>query len=996
MTGEDGREPSAPETAEATFRQAVEHHQAGRLPEAEQLYRRALEADPGHAVANHNLGAVAVQMDQPAAGLPHFLAALEADPTQGKYWLSYIDALIRADRLDDARQVLDLTRQQGLEGGEVEALAARLASPAVGSRTSGKPTKAGRKAAGRKSKEPAADEVNALITAFKQGHLAEAAALARAMTESYPRHWMGWKMLGVVFQQTGRNAEALAPMQKAVELAPQDAEAHNNLGIILKDLGRPQDSEKSYRRALHLDPNYALAHSNLGATLHDLGRLGEAAASYRQALKLKPDYAKAHNNLGATLHDLNRLAEAEACYRQALAIEPGYAEALSNLGNTLKDLGRLQDAEDCLRRALEIRPDFAEALTTLGIMQKDLGRMADAEASLRQAVEREPDSFDANYHLAALLYALDRLEDCCAAYRRALKLKPDDFDANCNLGLALRYLGRTDEAVATLGRALKVRPDSAIALSNLGIAYMDIGLMDQAEATLRHALQFAPNIADVHSNLGLVLMGMGRLVDAETSLRRAAELAPNAAKIRSNLGSVLNNLGRLDEAVTCYRQAMALAPDYAMAHSNLLHCLSQVAGTDARELFAEHCRFGACFETPLMARWRPFARPRDATRALRIGIVSGDLRDHAIAYFIEPILASLSRYPTLSLHAYANHVGEDPVTQRLRTHFRQWASVVGMTDDDAAQRIRADGIDVLIDLSGHTAKNRLLVFARKPAPLQATWMGFPGTTGLHSVDYFLSDRLFLPPGQFDDQFTEKIVRLPAGAPFLPSDNAPPVNALPALGCGHVTFGSFNRLSKLRPQVIALWSQLLRSLPKSRLLLGGMHEGDEYQVLIDWFAREGIARDRLDFHRRCGMDDYLRLHHQVDICLDTFPYNGGTTTLHALWMGVPTVSLAGGIAASQSGAAILGHAGLGDFVAHGTADYLDKGLSWASRPADLAAIRASTRDRLSASAMGQPSLIAAALERAFRIMWRRWCAGLPAESFEVEAKDIAVAQPEAGR
>jgi protein O-GlcNAc transferase len=288
----------------------------------------------------------------------------------------------------------------------------------------------------------------------------------------------------------------------------------------------------------------------------------------------------------------------------------------------------------------------------------------------------------------------------------------------------------------------------------------------------------------------------------------------------------------------------------------------------------------------------------------------------------------------------------------------------------------------LIDLSGHTAKHRLLTFARKPAPVQASWIGYPGTTGLHAMDYYLSDRFMFPDVGFDSQLTEKIVKLPASVPFLPSKDAPPVNALPALSNGYMTFGSFNRSNKISRPVIALWAQLLRALPDSRMLLGAMSQDGQYQTLIDWFAQEGIVRERLDFHARSSMERYLGLHHQIDICLDTFPYNGGTTTFHALWMGVPTLTLAGQTIASRSGASILGHVNLEAFTAHDVADFKKKGLYWADHPGELSIIRTGLRERFTKSASGQPAVIAAGLERALRIMWQRWCAGLPAASFEV--------------
>jgi predicted O-linked N-acetylglucosamine transferase (SPINDLY family) len=337
---------------------------------------------------------------------------------------------------------------------------------------------------------------------------------------------------------------------------------------------------------------------------------------------------------------------------------------------------------------------------------------------------------------------------------------------------------------------------------------------------------------------------------------------------------------------------------------------------------------------------------------------------------------------TLSLHAYYNHTVEDVATKRLRGYFSQWHAIAHLSDAALAQKIADDGIDILIDLSGHTGSNRLLCFARKPAPVQASWIGYPGTTGLRAMDYYLADRYFLPPGVFDSQFTEKLVYLPASVPFLPDETAPPVNALPALSNGFVTFGSFNRISKLSRSAIALWSRLLRALPDARMLLGGMPPEGGYDSLIGWFVQEGIARERLRFYSRCSTADYLALHHQVDMCLDTFPYTGGTTTNHALWMGVPTLTLAGRTVPGRQGAALLGQVGLEAFVATDAADFQDKGLHWAGDLAALADVRAGLRARIEQSPIRHPDVIAAGLERAFRIMWQHWCARQAPESMDV--------------
>ena len=664
---------------------------------------------------------------------------------------------------------------------------------------------------------PGQHEIDVLVSLFNQKRYIEAEPLARSMTESFQHYGVGWKVLGVVFQRTGRSAHALAPMQKAAALLPSDAEAHSNLGVALKDLGQLDAAVASYRRALEIKPDLAEAHNNLGAALKDLEQLDAAVASYRRALEIKPDFAEAHSNLGAALKDVGQLDSAVATYRRALEIKPDFAEAHSNLGNALQDLVQLDAAVASYRRALEIKPDLAEA--------------------------------------------------------------------------------------------------------------------------------------------------------------------------HYNLGNALQDLVQLDAAVASYRRALEIKPDFDKAHSNLLFCLSHDATVDAETLFAEHCRFGGQFEVPLRAGWPQHTNSRNPERRLQVGFVSGDLRNHSVASFIEPVLAHLSGHPQLSLHAYSNHAIEDAVTQRLRGYLTHWHPIVGLSDVALAQKVREDGIDILIDLSGHTAKNRLLTFARKPAPIQITWIGYPNTTGLQAMDYVLKDRFNAPYGAYERYYVEKLARLPSSGTFLPAKDAPPVNDLPALSNGSVTFGSFNRSSKLGDGVIALWSQVLRAVPGSRLLVGSVGEGSLRANLMERFARCGVAADRLMFQPRMVMSAYLALHHQVDFILDTFPYTGGTTTSHALWMGVPVLTMTGPSSMQCQCAGMLRRVGLTDWVAGDAEDFVRRAVGWAGRLDELAGLRAGMRDRLLSSPLRQPATVARGLEAALRVMWRRWCEGLAAECFEVTLEDL---------
>ncbi|MGE3865270.1 MAG: glycosyltransferase, partial [Burkholderiaceae bacterium] len=365
-------------------------------------------------------------------------------------------------------------------------------------------------------------------------------------------------------------------------------------------------------------------------------------------------------------------------------------------------------------------------------------------------------------------------------------------------------------------------------------------------------------------------------------------------------------------------------------------------------------------------------------RRLRVGFVSGDLRSHAVARFIEPVWRELSPQQ-VELFAYMNFPGEDAVSERLRGLVSTWRNVAGVNDDALFKQIRDDGIDILFDLSGHTGYNRLPLFARKPAPVQVSWIGYPGSTGLTAIDYRLVDEVVAPPGRFDRAYSERLAYLPAASVFGRPEALPEPTPLPALARGRFTFGSFNRANKIGDQVIELWSRVLGSVPGSQLLIGGLAGEPACAAMRERFARHGIGAERLLLRQRMDIDAYLRLHADVDLLLDTFPFAGGTTVNFALWMGVPIVTLLGAAPPQRIGATRMAAAGLNEFIAETPQAYHDIAVDWSRRLDELAALRAELRPRVEAASRTMPEQMARALETRMRQMWRRWCAGQPVET-----------------
>jgi len=495
-------------TIEQALQRAVEAHKAGKLKDAEALYRAILQAQPKHPDANHNLGVLAVSSNKSDLALPLFKTALEANPSQGQFWLSYIDTLIKEKQFDTARNLLEQGKKAGLAGEKVDALEAHLAtSLLVQNPESPLPTKKNptftqqrKKVSSKKEKKknsssdqknlnqaqsPSQAEVNALLENYQKGLYDLAENLAKTISQKYPNHQFCWKVLGAVFKQTGRLQDSLIANQKAVEISPNDAEAQSNLGVTLKELGRLEDAETSYKKAIAIKPDYAEAHSNLGITLKELGRLEDAETSYNKAIAIKPDYAEAHYNLGNTLKELGRLEDAEISYNKAIAIKPDYAEAHSNLGITLKELGRLEDAEISYNKAIAIKPDYAEAHYNLGNTLKELGRLEDAETSYNKAIAIKPDFAEAHSNLGVTLKELGRLEDAETSYKKAIAIKPDYAEAHSNLGITLQELGRLEDALTAVIKSIKIESTLvAKALFVQIIKKIDVKIWNQSLADL--------------------------------------------------------------------------------------------------------------------------------------------------------------------------------------------------------------------------------------------------------------------------------------------------------------------------------------------------------------------------------------------------------------------------------------------------------------------------------------------------------------------------------
>lgn len=633
--------------------------------------------------------------------------------------------------------------------------------------------------------------------------------------------------------------------------------------------------------------------------------------------------------------------------------------------------GQTARAEQSFREALKADPRHADSLFMLGTLHARRGDHAEAARLIGGAIAVKPDYPDYHYNLAKVMELAGQYGRAEQAYLQALRLDGRHYDALLNLSHLMLFKPDFEAAARFAVAALAIRPESVGALNNLGLASMGGRHFEQAEKAFTRALGLDPRSADTLVNLAVLYKRQERYEESIARLREAVAISPSLPAAYNNLGSVLKFEGRLREALAYSRKALEIAPD-AGAHSNLLFNLSYHPEATPEEIFREHQDWARKYAQGLDGAYSFADVDRGPERVLRVGYVSADFKNHAMAYFLRPLIGNHDP-ARVAVHCYSAVTTPDETTAWFRERPVAWRDIAGLTEQQVADTIHADRIDILIDLAGHTAGNRLLVFARRPAPVQMSYLGYLGSTGLASIDYRITDAISDPPGETERFHTETLARLPRSMwCYSPPDDAPDVAPLPCLGKGHVTFASFNNSAKVSPEVVAAWARILNAVPGARLLMTTKGEGSVHEYFRAEFGRHGIGPDRLELRRRMPLRTYLELHGEVDIALDPFPYTGGATTCHALWMGVPVLTLPGSRPYSRSAASILDGLGLADWIAGSVDDYVAKACAKAVEVEALRDLRAGLRTRMQASPVMDGKGFAASMEQLYREAWRQYC------------------------
>lgn len=764
---------------------------------------------------------------------------------------------------------------------------------------------------------------------------------------------------GICLQMQNMMRQAVESFTEAIRLDPQNACALTHCGILYKDEGHLLEAAESYQKALKADPSYkpaaeclAVVLTDIGTSLKLAGNTEEGIQKYCEALKVDSHYAPAYYNLGVVYSEMMQYDMALSCYEKAALQRPMYAEAYCNMGVIYKNRGDLETAIACYERCLTVSPNFEIAKNNMAIALTDLGTKVKLEGDINQGVTYYKKALYYNWHYADAMY---------------------------NLGVAYGEMLKFDMAVVFYELALHFNPHCAEACNNLGVIYKDMDNLDKAVECYQMALSIKPNFSQSLNNLGVVYTVQGKIDAAASMIERAIAANSSYAEAYNNLGVLYRDAGNIVLAIEAYERCLQIDPDSRNAGQNRLLAMNYINEGSDNKLFEAHREWGMRF-MKLYPQYTSWDNPKDLERPLVIGYVSPDYFTHSVSYFIEAPLY-FHDYSNYKVVVYSGVVKADAKTLKFKDRVLKkggiWKDIYGIDEKKVAAMVREDKVDILVELTGHTANNKLGMMACRPAPIQATWIGYPNTTGLPTIDYRITDAL-ADPLDTKQKHVEELVRLPdCFLCYAPSPEAGPVCPTPALSNGFITFGSFNNLAKITPKVLEVWAKILCAVPNSRLV-----------VKCKPFCCDSIRQRFLSMLEHLGLEplrvdllplillnhDHMQAYSLMDISLDTFPYAGTTTTCESLYMGVPCITMAGSVHAHNVGVSLLKNVGLERLVAKTEDEYIQLALQLASDVSVLSDLRMTLRELMAKSPVCNGAKFTQGLESTYRSMWRRYCHG----------------------
>jgi protein O-GlcNAc transferase len=701
-----------------------------------------------------------------------------------------------------------------------------------------------------------------------------------------------------------------------------------------------------------------------------VGNFDEAEFILSQVLNSQPKNFDALHILGVIKGVKKKYPEALEIFKKALKINPNNSVLHFNIGKAFSEIGEHEKALKFHLNTTKLDPNFPDGWLNHGMCLFNLSRLKESVDSFNKALALNPEYVEAWYNRGNVFFSLNQYELALGSYDEVIRIKPDHSEAWYNRGNALSELKEYEAALTSYDKAISTKPDHSEAWYNRGNALLELKQYEPALASYDQVIKIKPDNFEAWYNRGNTLLELTQFEPALASYDKAISIKPDFVQAWSNRGNALAAICQFDLSEASNREAIRIDPDFLIAHSNLLFNFNYLDFSSPQYALNEAKLYGAKVSEKSIPKFTKWDVSLDAKK-LRIGFVSGDFVNHPVGYFIEGLLEHLDQLK-FEIHAFPTQSFSDDLTNRIKPFFKEWTPILGKSDLDAAALIHQRGIQILIDLSGHTARNRLPIFSFKPAPVQVSWLGYFATTGLPEMDYFMGDP-YMSPSSEVNHFSERVWNL-AETWFChkPSELLLSVSELPALGNGFLTFGSLGNLSKMNDQVINTWASVLNRVPGSKLLLKSKQFRDQTQVeaVRKRFEKLNISADRLILEGPDSRKDYFKTYNRIDFVLDTFPYPGGTTSVDALWMGVPVLTLKGDRFLSHLGESIAFNAGLSDWIAQDTDDYVNKAVQFASDIEQLAQLRNSLRQYLQKSPLFDTSRFANNFENALWGMWNQ--------------------------
>lgn len=771
-----------------------------------------------------------------------------------------------------------------------------------------------------------------------------------------------------IYKTQGKIAEAIAIYRRALESKPDSADAWYNLGNTLQVQGEVEEAMQCYRKSLKLRPNFGIAYFNLGRILQDRGNLVEAEGAYKKALKTLKKFPPVYTSLGNIAKSLGKIDEAVSYHQQSVKIDSRYAEGYYNLANIFREGKAYEAAIKSYLLSLKMRADFPEAWFGLSIAYQLSNNLLGAEGALNLALNYNPKFTDAYLSLAVLKQSQGKYSDAETVLNRGLKEQPNNYKLLNLLGLLYKLQRKADLAEQVVRDLLQHYPEDGVTYCNLGTLYNDLGNYEEAIAYLEKSIALATEKSSgylelAHNNLAYGLVQLQRLSQAIDHCQKALEINPKNILAHLNLGWAFHAQGKIEEAIESFEKIIEIAPDYHGGYSNRLHSLNYDPRQSAETIADAHFTWGKRCQFEALIPKKHAQNPK-----IRIGYLAPYFNHSVVADLLEPILLNHNQ-DEFEIFCYSNLFLRDNVKNNLAQLPYHWRDVYHSNDQQGAELINSDELDILVDLAGHLPHNRLPLLARKPAPIQISYLGYPSTTGLEAIDYYLTDGFADPIGLTESYYREELLRLPHSfLTFQPPENSPPVTDLPARENKKITFGSCNPAPSFTPKAIALWSGILKSLPDSRIVLKSPSFTDRPTCdrYLTIFAHCGIDSRRVQLlDSKSDRRENWEFYSTIDIALDPFPYNGTISTCEAMWMGVPVITLAGNTHASRTGVSLLTTVGLTEFIAQDIKEYLRKALALAQNLDRLSQLRANLRQQMTSSPLCDVVAHTQAIEAVYR-------------------------------